>query len=140
MTRDGPIPTLYSAQILIDDSNRPSLTNFKYFTEGLASSIFLEAFTHLPPAEAVICLYCDKNVNKKDSINEILEKESISSEFTLMGHSMGGRIILGINEYFKDRIEAYIMLSPAGFQGAKSDSKLLFPKFIRKFLKLLTSQ
>jgi pimeloyl-ACP methyl ester carboxylesterase len=76
----------------------------------------------------------------RDSINEILEKESISGEFTLMGHSMGGRIILGINEYFKDRIEAYIMLSPAGFQGAKSDSKLLFPKFIRKFLKLLTSK
>jgi hypothetical protein len=57
---------------LIDDTNRPSFTNSKFFIESLASSIFLEAFTHLPPAEAVICLYCDKNVNKKDSINEML--------------------------------------------------------------------
>jgi hypothetical protein len=85
MTRDGPIPTLYSAQILIDDSNRPSLTNFKYFTEGLASSIFLEAFTHLPPAEAVICLYCDKNVNKKDSINEILTSALFNNAPLLRG-------------------------------------------------------
>jgi hypothetical protein len=32
------------------------------------------------------------------------------------------------------------MLSPAGFQGTLSDSKWLFPKFIRKFLKMLTSK
>jgi pimeloyl-ACP methyl ester carboxylesterase len=75
----------------------------------------------------------------KDELIEILEKESVE-EFTVMGHSMGGRIILALSDYFKDRIDAYVMLSPAGFQGTLSDSKWLFPKFIRKFLKMLTSK
>jgi hypothetical protein len=38
-----------------------------------------------------------------------------------------------------DRIETCILLAPAGFQGAKSDSKFLFPKFFRKLLKTITS-
>ncbi len=76
----------------------------------------------------------------RDAVSEILEKEGVNVEFTLMGHSMGGRIILALSPYFKDSIESYIMLSPAGFQGTLSDSKLLFPKFIRKFLKKLTSK
>ena len=76
----------------------------------------------------------------RDALIEILEKEGIDGEFTIMGHSMGGRIILALSEYFKDRIESYVMLSPAGFQGALSDSKCLFPKFLRKFLKQLTSR
>lgn len=76
----------------------------------------------------------------RDALSEILVKEGVDGEFTIMGHSMGGRIILALSSYFKDRIDSYVMLSPAGFQGALSDSKLLFPKLVRKFLKKLTSK
>lgn len=79
-------------------------------------------------------------VQIKDAVTEILVKEGIDGEFTLMGHSMGGRVILALSTYFKDSIDAYVMLSPAGFQGTLSDSKLLFPKFIRILLKQLTSR
>jgi pimeloyl-ACP methyl ester carboxylesterase len=75
----------------------------------------------------------------RKGILEILEKESIDAAFSVMGHSMGGRIILSLSEFFGDRIDSYIMLAPAGFQGTLSDSKLLFPKFLRKFLKLMTA-
>lgn len=70
----------------------------------------------------------------------IFEKEGIDGKFALMGHSMGGRMILAMSDFFAERIDLYIMLSPAGFQGTLSDNKLLFPKFLRRFLKMLTGQ
>lgn len=72
-------------------------------------------------------------------VAQIREQEFIQS-FSMIGHSMGGRMILGITKHFKADIEELIMLAPAGFQGTISDSLLLFPKFIRKILKRLTSR
>lgn len=73
------------------------------------------------------------------AIVEILKEENIEDNITVMGHSMGARIILGFSDQLFERIETCILLAPAGFQGAKSDSQILFPKFIRKILKRLTS-
>lgn len=69
----------------------------------------------------------------------IMQKEQIQS-FSMMGHSMGGRIILALAPYFKEQLEELILLAPAGFQNSVSDSTWLFPKFVRQFLKALTRQ
>ncbi len=76
----------------------------------------------------------------RDAFLEIFEKEGIDGSFSIMGHSMGGRIVLAMSEFFEERIDSYIMLAPAGFQGAQSDSRLLFPKFVRRLLKGMTSR
>lgn len=74
-----------------------------------------------------------------ECVELIRQKESIQS-FSMMGHSMGGRSILSLSPHFKSELEELIMLAPAGFQGAISDSIWLFPKFFRKILKGFTSR
>lgn len=71
------------------------------------------------------------------SVSEIFDKEGVTGNFSVIGHSMGGRIILALSEYFMERIDLFIFLAPAGFQGTLSDSRVLFPKFYRKHLKTI---
>ena len=78
-------------------------------------------------------------IDIEKAVVDILREENIEDKITVMGHSMGARIILGFSDQLFDRIETCILLAPAGFQGAKSDSKFLFPKFFRKLLKTITS-
>ena len=75
----------------------------------------------------------------RDDFLDIFEKEGIDGSFSIMGHSMGGRVVLAMSDFFEDRIDSYIMLAPAGFQGTQSDSRIFFPKFIRRLLKGLTA-
>jgi len=78
-------------------------------------------------------------IDIEKAIVDVLREENIEDKITVMGHSMGARIILSFSDQLFERIETCILLAPAGFQGAKSDSKLLFPKSIRNILKRLTS-
>ena len=73
-----------------------------------------------------------------EAIDSILEQEGINS-FSMICHSMGGRFVLALSNYYAQQIEGLIMLAPAGFQGAVSDNKWLFPKFMRKGLKKIAS-
>jgi pimeloyl-ACP methyl ester carboxylesterase len=71
---------------------------------------------------------------------ELIRAAESIDKFSMMGHSMGGRMILALTPHFKTEIEELIMLAPAGFQGTISDSLILFPKFFRKLLKSFTSR
>lgn len=74
----------------------------------------------------------------KTNIDAVLEAEKID-RFSMICHSMGGRVVLALSESYVAQLEGLIMLAPAGFQGALSDNKWLFPKFSRKILKSLAN-
>lgn len=74
MTKEGPLPTLNSAQLLLDWKDKFHLSHFSHFAQGLTSSVFMEAYSHLPPAEAVICVNCNANVNTKNGLNEVITR------------------------------------------------------------------
>ncbi|WCL81330.1 alpha/beta hydrolase [Saprospira sp. CCB-QB6] len=66
-------------------------------------------------------------------IQLMLAKENFK-RFSLAGHSMGGRIALGLLPKLWPHLDALILLAPAGLQPTPSDSPILFPLFLRRFL------
>lgn len=66
-------------------------------------------------------------------IQLILARENFQ-RFSLAGHSMGGRIALSLAPELLPDLEALILLAPAGLQPTPSDSPILFPLFLRRFL------
>lgn len=66
-------------------------------------------------------------------IQLVLAQENFE-RFSLAGHSMGGRIALSLLPKLFPILDALILLAPAGLQPTPSDSPILFPLFLRRFL------
>lgn len=88
-------------------------------------------------------------------LQELLEREGVEDEITLVGYSMGGSIATCFAAAFPDRIERLILLAPAGMGLAKNRLMdfiaktpvvgdwlmlALFPRFFRKGIATESSQ
>jgi len=66
-------------------------------------------------------------------IQAILQKEN-KNQFTLMGHSFGGRATLSMLPAFADQLDEIILLAPDGLDEGYMRRATFLPKGIRKFL------
>lgn len=68
----------------------------------------------------------------KEVIDIFLSKHS-TKKIDLCCHSMGGRVILGILEFFENEIDNIYFMASAGFGYTFSASRFFFPLYLRKF-------
>jgi hypothetical protein len=73
----GAVPSVSSAHLMFEWRKNQFLAHSGHFVEAVASALFLEAATGLPPAEVVVCSGCD--AERRYSENGLVGENGLNS-------------------------------------------------------------